>query len=192
MAARAPSRRRALILRIGSTQPANAADCSPALLEGGKTAIRGTAIRIVIGAPRIALRFSRFFDADDCRENSSVNTKSPINGSQNHSPPENPSAHILFPAPRAMRRSGSRCISRSCQSLCASLSRFTASGAWLTDVVPVTTGTDWVHRTRLSRAGRPSIAPMLRTGTAQVCQVYRCTRSSFVPLLRVFRCRRQP
>jgi hypothetical protein len=83
-------------------------------------------------------------------------------------------------------------ISRGCQSLCASLSRFTASGAWLTDVVPVTTGTDWVHRTRLSRAGRPSIAPMLRTGTARVCQVYRCTRGSFVPLLRVFRCRRQP
>ena len=38
----------------------------------------------------------------------SVNTKSLINGSQNHYPRENPNAHILFPAPRAMRRSASQ------------------------------------------------------------------------------------
>jgi hypothetical protein len=36
----------------------------------------------------------------------SANTKSLTNGSQNHSHPENPNAHILFPAPRAIRRSG--------------------------------------------------------------------------------------
>ena len=66
-----------------------------------------------------------------------------------------------------------------------------ASGAWLTDVVLATTGTDWVHRTRLSRAGQPSIAPMLRTGTARVCQVYRCTTHRFAHQ-RVFQCRRQP
>jgi hypothetical protein len=65
------------------------------------------------------------------------------------------------------------------------------SGAWLTDVVLATTGTDWVHRTRLSRAGQPSIAPMLRTDTARVCQVYRCTTHRFAHQ-RVFQCRRQP
>ena len=37
----------------------------------------------------------------------SVNTKSLINGSQNHSSPENPNAHILFPAPS---RDGARRI----------------------------------------------------------------------------------
>jgi hypothetical protein len=46
-----------------------------------------------------------------------------------------------------------------------------ASGVWLS-VVLVTTGTDWVNKTRLSRADRLSIAPMLCSGTAGVCQVY--------------------
>jgi hypothetical protein len=38
----------------------------------------------------------------------SANTKSLINGSQNHSHPENPNAHNLFPAPCEMRRGGLR------------------------------------------------------------------------------------
>ena len=41
----------------------------------------------------------------------------------------------------------------------------------LLSVVPVTRGTDWVNKTRLSRAGRLSIVRMLRIGTAGVCQV---------------------
>jgi hypothetical protein len=56
---------------------------------------------------------------------------------------------------------------RECGNKIASLS---ATGVWLS-VVPVTRGTDWVNKTRLSRAGQLSIAPMLCTGTAGVCQV---------------------
>src|SRR6516162_8886381 len=114
MAPHAPRRsgpRHALVLRIGSTRVAVPSPGGQALLKRRKPAIRGSAASIVIDAPRIALRFSGFFDADDAAKTPSANTKSLTNGSQNHSHPENPNAHILFPAPRAIRRGGSRPIS---------------------------------------------------------------------------------
>jgi hypothetical protein len=57
-----------LVLRIGSTRVAVPGPGGQALLKRWKPAIRGSAACIVIDAPRIALRFSGFFDADDCRE----------------------------------------------------------------------------------------------------------------------------
>src|SRR5947208_7911033 len=54
-----------------------------------------------------------------------------------------------------MRRGGLRRISPSCRSCCGSLS---ASGVWLPDVVLVTRSTDWVNKTRLSRADQLILA----------------------------------
>src|SRR6516225_6731373 len=72
MAPHAPRRsgpRHALVLRIGSTRVAVPSPGGQALLKRRKPAIRSSAASIVIDAPRIALRFSGFFDPDDCREN---------------------------------------------------------------------------------------------------------------------------
>ena len=90
----------------------------------------------------------------------------------------------------ATRRGGLRRILPSCRSWCAN-KVFTEGGGLSLYLVAARTGMDWVHRTRLSRAGQPSIALMLRTDTARVCQVYRCTTHRFAHQ-RVFQCRRQP
>jgi hypothetical protein len=77
MATRGPSRRmwfpRRLVHGIGSAGPANPAHGGHALFNRCPPAIFGTAAahssKIVIGAPRIGLRRSGFFKADDNREN---------------------------------------------------------------------------------------------------------------------------
>ena len=69
VAPRMPSRRiwsrRSLVHGIGSTGPANPPHGGQTLFKRCPPAICGTARDIVIGAPRIVLRLSRFFDADD-------------------------------------------------------------------------------------------------------------------------------
>ena len=83
-----------------------------------------------------------------------------------------------------------RRISPSCRSYCANRV-FIEGGGLSRYLVAARMGTDWANRTRLCRAGQPSIVPVSRSGTVAVCQVYRCTTDSFAPPVRVVRCRRR-
>ena len=59
-----------LVHGIGSARPADSTYGGLALLPCYESAIRcATVPQIIVGAPRVALRPSRFFDADDAGEN---------------------------------------------------------------------------------------------------------------------------
>ena len=83
-----------------------------------------------------------------------------------------------------------RRISPSCRSYCANRV-FIEGGGLSRYLVAARMGTDWANRTRLCRAGQPSIVPVSGSGTVAVYQVYRCTTDSFAPPVRVVRCRRR-
>src|SRR6516165_10746720 len=148
--------RRRLVHRIALTEPANPVHGRQTLFKGVPPAIRGFATN-VIGAPlTTVIRLSGLFDADDSCESAHNNEQKPHVRLLTHSL-LNPSAHTLFQTSRN-EGPGSQQISPSCW--------FSASGASLTEVIAARSGTDWVHRTRPSRACQPDTVLMWRTGTA--------------------------